>query len=182
MSMTTRKYWTDEELLAMPKDGYEREIVNGELVVSPAGTEHGVVIARISGHLFAHVYAARLGEIFDGQTGCRMKSDDLFSPDVSFVSMARWTAHRQSGETFFTGGPDLVVEVLSPGDRFAVTQEKIRQYFENGTRLAWIVDPRMSKVHVYHGSVADKVLAATDVLEGEDIVLGFRLSLADVFF
>jgi Uma2 family endonuclease len=182
MSMTTRKYWTDEELLAMPDDGHEREIVSGELVMmSPAGADHGGVITNILGPLFVAVASAKLGKVLEGQTGCRMNSGDLFSPDISFVSLARWIADRETKTTFFTGSPDLVVEVLSPGDRLSVTQEKIRQYFENGARLAWIVNPRTRMVHVHRGPVVEKVLMSTDCLDGEEVVPGFRLALADVF-
>jgi Uma2 family endonuclease len=181
MTTTARKYWTDAELLAFPKDGYEREIVNGELIVSPAGSEHGSICMRIAGPLSTFVLARDLGEVLDGQTGCRMKSDDLFSPDISFVTPKRWRAHQSTGETFFPGGPDLAVEVLSPGDTLGITEEKIAQYFENGTRLAWIVQPRGRIVTIYHGPTADRLLTISDSLDGEDIVPGFTLPLSQVF-
>jgi Uma2 family endonuclease len=177
----TKKYWTDEELLAMPKDGYEREIVNGELIVSPAGAEHGVIIGRIMSYLGSFICSSGLGEMLDGQTGFRMASDDVFSPDVSFITTERWAAHRKTGNVFVAGAPDLVVEVLSPGDTVGVTEEKIAQYFKNGSRLAWVVHPRTKTVFVYHGPAADKLLKVSDALDGEDVVPGFTLPLSQVF-
>lgn len=176
-----KKYWTDDELLAMPKDGYEREIVNGELIVSPAGLDHGLIIMRIAGPLGTFVLDHELGETFDGQTGCRMESEDLFSPDISFVPSERLQMKRKARTTFFRGGPDLVVEVLSPGDTIRVTKAKIAQYFKNGTRLAWVVHPRTRTIHVYHSPIADKILSITDLLEGEDVVPGFRLPVNRIF-
>jgi hypothetical protein len=38
---TVFKVWTDEELMALPSDGYKRELLHGEIVMSPAGSEHG---------------------------------------------------------------------------------------------------------------------------------------------
>ena len=33
---TAVKVWTDEELMALPKDGGKRELLNGEIIMSPA--------------------------------------------------------------------------------------------------------------------------------------------------
>jgi hypothetical protein len=38
--------FTDEELLKLPKDGYKRELVDGKIVMSPAGYRHGRVIMQ----------------------------------------------------------------------------------------------------------------------------------------
>jgi Uma2 family endonuclease len=177
-----KKHWTDKELLAFPKDGYEREVVNGELIVSPAGFDHGEIIPRILGRLYMFVADRNLGSVLDGQTGCRMKSGDLFSPDVSFVAKQRTALQRKKRKSFFEGAPDLVVEVLSPSDTVRVTEEKIAQYFENGTRLAWVVHPRSQSVYVYrHGPVADEVLSTADTLNGEKVVPGFSLAVARIF-
>jgi Uma2 family endonuclease len=176
-----KKYWTDEELLAMPKDGHEREVIDGELIVSPAGYDHGVIIGRISAHLGAFIVGTDIGEILSADTGCRMKSGDLFSPDISFVTAARHAMQKQTGKPFFAGAPDLAVEVLSPGDTVGATEEKIAQYFENGTRLAWIVHPRTRSVGVYHGATPDKFLTASDSLDGEAVVPGFTVPLAQIF-
>lgn len=181
MTIAAKKVWTDEELLAMPKDGYEREIVNGELIVSPAGPDHGVVIGNIFGPLQVYVAANKLGKVFDGQTGCRMSSGDLLSPDISFATNDRWLRYKQSGQTFFDGSPYLVIEVLSPSDTLGVTEDKIAQYFQNGARLAWIVQPRTQRVFVYHGPAADKMLTPADTLDGEDVAPGFRLPLESLF-
>ena len=129
MTTAAQKFWTDQELLAMPKDGYDREIISGEIVVSPASSEHGAIIMAIAGPLHVFVAKKQLGRVLDGQTGCRMASGDLLSPDVSFVANTRWEAHRKTKAVFFPGGPDLVVEVLSPDDSLRILKKKIFQYF-----------------------------------------------------
>jgi Uma2 family endonuclease len=72
--------------MALPKDGYKRELLNGEIVMSPAGSEHGRKISRFMFALMKHVYEHRLGEVFEGQSGYRMKSRDVLSADVSFIA------------------------------------------------------------------------------------------------
>jgi Uma2 family endonuclease len=70
-SPSRRSIPTDEELMDLPKDGYKRELLHGEMVMSPGGFEHGRQITRFSVALGIFVYQHKLGEIFDGQTGIR---------------------------------------------------------------------------------------------------------------
>jgi len=176
-----KRIWSDEELLALPKDGYDHELIDGEIVMSPAGSEHGAIIMRIGGPLFTFVMAHKLGEVVDGQTGCRMATGDLLSPDVSFVINNRWKTHRANAETFFHGGPDLVVEVLSPDDTPTIVARKMELYFNNGTRLAWVVHPRKRAVDVYRSLEQRRTVNASASLDGEEIVPGFTLPLVNVF-
>ena len=45
MATTTRRVATEEDLLAMPRDGYKYELVDGEIRMSPTGGRHGAVEA-----------------------------------------------------------------------------------------------------------------------------------------
>ena len=173
------RIWSDRELLALPKDGYDREIINGEMVMSPAGSEHGAIVMAIAGPLHVYVAKKQLGRVLDGQTGCRMSTHDLLSPDVSFVAAARW--ERKAKGIFFPGGPDLIVEVLSPDDSLKVLKKKIFQYFRDGTRLAWVVHPRKRCVTVYHAPTSADVLSVHDSLDGEHVVPGFTLKISHIF-
>lgn len=176
-----RRLPTDAELMALPKDGYKRELLNGEIVMSPAGFDHGRRIMRFSTVFAGFLYQHNLGEVFDGQTGFRMRNGDVLSPDVSFVSRARMLQPGQREEGFFEGSPDLAIEFLSPGDSAKRLNEKLAQYFHNGTRLAWVMDWRRRIVSVHRGLEPAAVLEETDELSGEDVVHGFRIAVAAVF-
>jgi len=181
MTAIAHKYWSDQELLSFPKDGCKREIIDGELVMSPASSFHGAIIMRIAGPLFMFVSSARLGELLDGQTGCRLSDGDLLSPDISFVTAARWKAHRQTSEVFFGGGPDFLVEVLSPDDTIGRIEGKLEKCFRERTRLAWIVHPRTRRVHVYRTGGVDLVLKEGQALSGDELFPGFTLNIAAIF-
>ena len=177
----TSAQWTDEELMALPEDGYKRELVNGEIVMSPAGANHGAIIAMLLGALWTFVTKRRVGRIFDGQTGFRMRSGDVLSPDISFVSKARLKGLKRAPLAFFQGSPDLVVEVLSPGESFGHAEEKIAQYFENDTKLAWLVNPISQTVLIYVGPKPEKMLRSGDLLDGGDVLPGFSFTVAELF-
>jgi Uma2 family endonuclease len=178
---TAVKIWTDEELMALPKDGYKRELLQGDIILSPAGSEHGIICVAICAELRSFARRHKAGAVFDSSTGFRLTPDDLLSPDVAFVARPRLLALPRIPRGFFPGAPDLVVEVLSPSDTPDRMHEKLSLYFAHGCRLAWVINPRERNALVYRTPEADRLLRVTDALDGEDVLPGFRLPLAELF-
>jgi Uma2 family endonuclease len=179
-----RKVWTEAELQALPEDGFNHELVDGEIVMSPKNDAfHGDICSRLSAALLAFVRAGRLGAVWGSSTGFRMNNANVRAPDISFVSRARLQAagFRRSTRRFFPGAPDLAVEVLSLNNTRKEIDERLKDFFSSGTRLAWIIDPEDKRVEVCR-SLADRRWVGGDgFLEEEDILPGFRYSVADLF-
>ena len=173
------KIWTDEELLSLPKDGNKREVLDGELIMSPASWDHEEIASELLTVLRSFVKGHGLGTVLGSNLGCRMASGDLLCPDVSFVARGRLGEVNHTG--FFEGAPDLVVEVLSPSDTVERLHRKIQQYFANGTRVAWLVSPFERTVTVYHSDRPDTLLREQDRIYGESILPGFSLRVAELF-
>lgn len=175
--MPTTRTWTDEELMALPEDGFKRELVGGEIQVNPAGSPHGLVGLRLGSRLLAFVEAAGLGFVFDSSTGWRLPNGNLRVPDLSFVSRQRLPELR---EGFLRVPPDLAVEILSPGDSVPRMDAKIAEYAASGVRLTWVIDVRRRHALACR-SLADRTpIAGSGVLDGEDVLPGFRCPLADI--
>jgi len=51
--------------------------------------------------------------------------------------------------------------------------EKIVEYFENDTKLVWVINPEEQVILVCHSPCPDKLLAGSDILNGEDSFTGF---------
>jgi Uma2 family endonuclease len=179
--MIENKVWTEEELMSLPQDGNKYELIGGEIEMSPTGMEHGSISSDLSGELRNIVKERSLGLLYDSSTGFRMKNGDLLSPDISFVSIERLRQYKHSFKKFFQGSPDLVVEVLSPNDTIEKLHYKIKTYFENDTKLLWVVNPEDETVIIYHSMQPDKTLKSGDLLDGEDIVPGFSYPVAELF-
>lgn len=176
--MSTTRTWTEDELMALPRDGFKRELVDGEIQLSPAGHPHGNVNTRLIARLQTYVEAHRLGETFDGATGCWMPSGNLRVPDLAFVARERLPGPSEAG--FLRVVPDLVVEVVSPGDSSRRILDKVGEYLSAGVRLVWVIDPRARRAAV-HRSLTDVTdLEADDDLDGGDVVPGFRCRLGDI--
>lgn len=178
---TVVKIWSDEELMALPRDGVKRELLKGEIIMSPTGSEHGHICYLLIDAIGRHLRPNRVGLVFDSSTGFRLGPDEVLSPDVAFVGKARLAGLKRPPRSFFSGAPDLAVEVLSPSDTMEQMHEKLTQYFLHGTRLIWVINPAERNAHVYRTPEADRLLRVTDALDGEDVLPGFRLPLAELF-
>jgi Uma2 family endonuclease len=120
-----------------------------------------------------------LGHVFDSSTGFRLPGGNIRVPDVSFVAMGRF-ASEQVPEGFPDLPPDLAIEVLSPDDRSRDVLDKVGEYLQAGVRLVWVIDPK-GRTAAVHRSLTDvRQLGPDDVLDGEDVVPGFRCPLAEV--
>src|ERR1041385_3363799 len=87
---TPKKVWTEEDLQALPEDGYIHEVVDGELVMSPKNNwYHGRICTRLSAALVEFCRKHKLGAVLDSSTGFWMLNPNCRAPDVSFVSRAR---------------------------------------------------------------------------------------------
>jgi Uma2 family endonuclease len=77
--------------------------------------------------------------------------------------------------------PELVVEILSPDDRWRDVQDKLREYFAVGVERVWLVDPERRKVEVYRSFTEMRQLGEADTLMGEGALDGFALPVASLF-
>jgi len=180
---TDKNVWTDEEFMALPKDGHRYEIVNGELVdIGSSGTLHGYVCSLLVAALASYVLPKKLGVILDSSTAFKMKNGNRRSPDISFFAKERLRGMTELPTGFLDGAPDLTIEVLSPGNTVEEIHDKLVEYSKNGTRLAWIIHPSEHYVLVYRSAQEpDRLLKSVDSLDGEDLVPGFTLPVAELF-
>src|SRR5207237_5166732 len=116
---------TAEDLLK-PGVPERADLVRGVLVVhEPPGFRHGEITVRVAIALGTYVDTRDLGRVVAGDAGFKLQSDPdtVRGADIAFVSWERMPQESPVG--FPPLGPDLVVEVLSPGDRPGETLAKI---------------------------------------------------------
>jgi hypothetical protein len=79
---------------------------------------------------------------------------------------------------FFEGPPDAAFEVVSPGDTYTEIEEKTLQWLRAGVRVVLVVDPRTKTARAHRANSTTRV---EDVIEIDDVIPGWRLSLAELF-
>ena len=142
------KHLTYEEYLALPEMKARYSIVDGELLMAAAPTpDHQTTVQETFVQLNAFVRAHRLGRVFLAPLDVVIRRDPLrtHQPDVMFISNAR---RYIIGLQVIEGGPDLVIEVLSPANSRRGLEEKLQDYQAIGVREAWIIAPQGRTVEV----------------------------------
>jgi len=177
------KIWTDEEFMALPDDGHHYEIINGELIdMGNSGALHGYVCSLALAALAGYILPKKLGVILDSSTAFKMKNGNKRSPDIAFFAKERLQGMAVLPSGYLEGAPDLAVEVLSPGNTVEEIEDKLTEYFENGSRLVWVIHPTQHYVLVYRSAQEpDRLLKEKDSLDGEEVIPGFTLAIADLF-
>jgi Uma2 family endonuclease len=172
---------TAEQLLAAGDIG-RCELVRGELILmSPAGSEHGYVAARLVQWLGNYVDETGFGETYSSETGfyIERQPDTVRAPDASFVRLDRLPPEDARG--FFPGVPDLAFEVLSPGDTSSETDDKIDQWLTNGCRLVSVADPKKRTIRSYTPDQPVRVFREGDTYDAAPVLPDFKFAVSDLF-
>jgi Uma2 family endonuclease len=103
-------------------------------------------------------------------------------PDLAMVSFDRWPRGKSAPTTnAWEVVPDLTIEVVSPTNAAYEVIEKLEDYFASGVRRVWVIYPPFAKFYVYDSPESVRILKRSDILEGGDVLPGFRLALSDLF-
>jgi Uma2 family endonuclease len=177
---------TVDDLLTWPDDdGYRYELVEGVLV-RMAGTrpQAGRATRRLQLPLTLYVQAHALGtvtlpdEVYDFEHTGQPNTGLL--PDLGFYYAFREASVVPNQPYPFA--PDLAIEVVGSSQKQDALNSKARRYLAAGTALVWVVWPEQQVVDVWHaGDVAPMTLGISASLDGESVVPGFKLRIADLF-
>lgn len=157
------------------------ELVDGVLVEKAMGYRESLLAGAIIAALRAFVIPRKLGFV-SGEAGMmRLFPGQVRIPDVAFVSRQRLPGGVVPTEPIPDLVPDLAIEVLSESNTLAEMVRKRREYFQAGVRLVWEFDVAAETVAVYTGPEQRQVLTRNDSLDGGAVLLGFVLSLNELF-
>jgi Uma2 family endonuclease len=176
---------TDEQFYQLCKDNPELRMEltseGGLVVMSPTGAKTGWRNSKLNQRLANWADANGRGIAFDSNAGFTLPNGAKRSPDAAWVRLESWRElTEEEQERFAPLCPDFVAELRSPQDSLASLQAKMKEYIDNGARLAWLLDPIEKRVHVYRSGRTPQCLEAPNRLSGEEVLVGFELDLADI--
>ena len=185
MATPTLQRWTYARAEAeLPPDA-RREIIGGELIMSPTPIPaHQECVTRLLFVLRPYVTARRLGHVLPAPLDVVLADDEVVQPEVIYVSKQ----NRIIGPKRVAGVPDLLVEVISPGSVRRDRVDKKALYERCGVGEYWLVDLNNRAVEVWtlregryqlHGLfagaetltsvlLADFAVPVAELLPGED--------------
>lgn len=185
VSPTLQKLSDEEffEFCRMNPDWRIERTVAGDLVIMPpTGGRTGQRNFDLIGQFRAWVAATGGGVGFDSSTGFALPNGARRSPDLAWVTQARWDGLTETQRDEFPPlCPDFIVELRSRSDALESLQEKMAEYITAGARLGWLIDPVDRRVYVHRPSAAVVCLEAPAQLSGEPVLHGFILDLRGIW-
>ena len=183
--MTTVKtdLLTAEDLLRLYGEGVRGELIRGVLrETMPSGQRHGKIVARLLILLGMFIEPRRLGTLVASDSGVLLERDPdtVREPDIAFTSIARLPADAVL-DGYAEVVPDLVVEIVSPGDRQRDLADKVAMWLNHGVRLVWVVRPASRAIEVHRSAAAVETLNEAATLSGNDVLPGFSCSVSAIF-
>lgn len=162
------------------RDGKLYELIEGELKEKKVGFLALFIATRIAERLNAQFYPHTGAAACEVMVYCFNGRRHGRKPDVVFVKLSRMPDGAiPVGDIFIA--PDLVVEVLSPGNTGIEVDDKLEEYLAADVALVWIVNPDRKTIRVYRHNGTTHSFHATDVIENEPALPGFRFLVGDVF-
>lgn len=173
--------YTVEEFELLPEFDECYELVDGKLIKKAMpGGRHSLIIDRIRNVLKTYDPQQKLGYSLQ-EASVRIGKRSAPIPDMSYWKAERNVVPSDTASPL----PDLAVEVLSPSDVQSLQSAMIKVYrlLMAGVPVVWVVDPKERNVTVYHAVQAEpmQTLSVEQELDGEDIIPGFKLSVAALF-
>ncbi len=181
--MTLQTRLTYQDYLDSPETKARYEIIDGELLMAAGPTRsHQTISGNIYRPLQRFVSEHGLGWVWYAPLDVIVRQEPLRvrQPDLLFVS------NENSGilGDRIHGGPDLVVEILSPSNTRVDIESKLADYAQIGVRECWIVSPQARTVEALgleSGQYSRLFLSGLgDTVESE-ILSGFHLPVSQIF-
>lgn len=141
----SRRY-TYPDLAIFPDDNQRREIIDGDLFVSPAPSMRH---QRAQGEVFGSLYnysQVHGGQAYSAPCDVYFSLKSVVEPDVFFI---RADHLDKVGEMYLDGPPDLVVEVSSPSTKRVDLARKRDLYEKFGVNEYWFVDLDAGQILVF---------------------------------
>ncbi|MHC5676326.1 Uma2 family endonuclease [Nostoc sp.] len=161
---------------------FERTATGELIIMPPTGGETGNRNGRLNQQLFNWSDTDATGIAFDSSTYFKLPNGADRSPDASWIKLERWDAlTEEEKQKFLPICPDFVIELLSLSDSLKATQEKMREYRDNGAILGWLINRKSRQVEIYRQGKEVEVLDSPAALSGEDVLRGFILNLEAIW-
>lgn len=156
---------------------------DGEIVIlEPTYTYTGWFNMNIGTELSLWNRQTQRGLVFDSNAGFTLPNKAVRSPDAAFICNESWKKiTKEDRRKFAHVCPDFVIEILSESDRVFTLHNKMKEWIDNGCRLAWMINLHKEETTVYRQNGMQEIRTFDEVLDGEEVLPGFKLYLKQLF-
>jgi Uma2 family endonuclease len=176
MGLAKKKYQppprTGMEVFMMLPEGTLAELINDTIYMSPSPDYyHQTVLMDIATNIYTYVRKNKIGECIVSPMDVFFDSKNVLQPDILFIAAENMGIIKEGK---VKGSPDLVIEILSPGNRKHDTEKKkviyekfrVKEYFivdsENKETITWyLTGKKYAKQRSAKGKIKSKLLKKT---------------------
>ncbi|MCC5616720.1 Uma2 family endonuclease [Nostoc sp. CHAB 5836] len=161
---------TLEEFLTLPEGDITYELIDGEAVAKFKNDEMAPKFFHscITGALFILLSAWAGGKgrvvIEWAIKLTRNQQDWVPVADLTYISYNRLSADWLQDEACPLA-PELVIEIISPGQTFGEMTEKATDYLKAKVQRVWIIDSRAKTITIFYPDILPQTKRGTDSLE-----------------
>ncbi|MEK7747739.1 MAG: Uma2 family endonuclease [Nitrospirota bacterium] len=138
---------TYDDYAAIPNDGKRYEIIEGDILMSPAPRpKHQKAIGNLYWVIRTYLEEHPIGEIYLSPIDVILSYTNVVQPDLLFLSEKK---RHLVGERGIEGPPDLIVEVLSPTTEKTDRITKSNLYAKFGVSHYWLIDPETKQLEMF---------------------------------
>ncbi|MFN7528125.1 MAG: Uma2 family endonuclease [Dolichospermum sp.] len=160
----------------------ERNQIGDLFIMSPTGSETEERNFNLIVQLGIWTKQDGTGVGFGSSGGFTLPNGAVRSPDAAWIKRTKWEAiPADKRKKFAPICPEFIVELRSENDNLSTLKEKMQEYIDNGTQLAWLIDRKQRKVFIYRPNCGVEELDNPQTLTGEDILPGFVLDLSEIW-
>ena len=155
-------------------------LVDGQLVERNVSYLSSSVAAAIVSLLRSYALGHSLGNVFGPDLGIRIHPTDALHTrhaDIGFIAKARFP---RTDTGYLRVAPDLVVEVVSPGDAAQEVRAKASEWLERGVRVVWAAFPEEREIHAYTAGKHPQIHTADDEISAEEVHPGFAIRVSEL--
>lgn len=183
MSTTITRIAADE-YAKMGDSGRPTELVRGEIIeMNLPIPKHGYVCLNVGAILREFVRQNDLGRVFSNDSGVitERDPDTVRGPDVWYASYQK-LAKGPLPSRYIDVVPDLVIEVLSPSDRWSNVLAKVAEYLNIGVSAVCVLDPDSQTAQLFHpDEPTSRTFSADDDLAFPQVLSGFSVRVGSLF-
>jgi Uma2 family endonuclease len=174
---------TAEDFGRRPDPGYPEELVRGRIIsMSPPFRRHGQICVNASFILTSYVRQQDAGHVLGNDSGVitERNPDTVRGADVAFYSYDR-LPRGPLPANYGPEVPELVIEVLSPSDRWPRVLAKVAEYLEAGVVVVVVLDDEHRQALVYRADRPVQLLDSGDELTLPDVLGSFQARVGQFF-
>jgi Uma2 family endonuclease len=114
------------------------------------------------------------GVVVGSRTGFVLKNGAIRHPSVAWVKSFKMAART---EHLIEGVPDFLVEFLTSSDNIAQAKARLKEYIQNGAKLAWLVDLDTETIWLMGENWEESVDNFQGNITGGSLLRGFNFEL-----